>query len=360
MIGAGPAGAASAYLLAKRGRRVLLLERSAWPREKVCGGCLSASAVDCLRNIGLAQILLHATPVTANVIHAGLKAVRLPGESVYAIARDRLDAGLVSAFESIGGTFVSGASASVLQQGDEPLTRRVRVLFQGETLELSGRLVLACDGLGGSSVSNQPWAAWSVAPDAYLGVGATISGEAFDLAPHEVHMHLGKGGYVGAVRYVTGNIHLAAALDPRTVRATGGPASLVGTILRSCGRDFDETALQFKGAPTLTRCRAHLGGHRVLAVGDSCGYVEPFTGEGIAWALRSAIEVTRLLPDEWEADVPTRWEAAHARSLRTKQVLCRAVRFTVRRPLLAGAALELLRRAPSLARFITRPSEVST
>ena len=41
-----------------------------------------------------------------------------------------------------------------------------------------------------------------------------------------------------------------------------------------------------------------MAGYRVMVVGDSCGYVEPFTGEGMSWAIRGAIAVTSVLPNE--------------------------------------------------------------
>ncbi len=42
VIGAGPAGASTAILLQRAGWRVILVEKSSYPRQKVCGECLSA------------------------------------------------------------------------------------------------------------------------------------------------------------------------------------------------------------------------------------------------------------------------------------------------------------------------------
>jgi flavin-dependent dehydrogenase len=358
VIGAGPAGAASAYLLARRGWRVLLLERSTWPREKVCGGCLSASAVACLEEIGLSRLLSEATPIHSSVLHSPRAAIQLPVQSSYAVRRREFDADLVNAFEAAGGTFVSEASASLETAGDSSGLRTVRTRIDGQSFPVRGRIVLACDGLGGSSLSAEPWARWSIAPGAYVGVAATVSQSLCAIASNEVHLHLGEGGYVGAVAYAGGEVHLAAALDPQQIRSVGGAANLVTNILHGCGRNVSATHLSLKGVPTLTRRREQLGGHRVLAVGDSCGYVEPFTGEGVAWALRSAIEVTALLQHDWSELVPARWGAAHRAALGRKQALCRAVRFLVRRPLLAGAAIEVLRHAPGLSAFVTRAAGV--
>ena len=53
VVGAGPGGAITAQSLARRGASVLLLDRQAFPRWKVCGGCLSAGALGALEAAGL-------------------------------------------------------------------------------------------------------------------------------------------------------------------------------------------------------------------------------------------------------------------------------------------------------------------
>ncbi|HEY9899614.1 MAG TPA: FAD-dependent monooxygenase [Pantanalinema sp.] len=52
VVGAGPAGAVSATLLARRGHRVLLLDKARFPRDKICGGALSPAALPILERIG--------------------------------------------------------------------------------------------------------------------------------------------------------------------------------------------------------------------------------------------------------------------------------------------------------------------
>ena len=73
VVGAGIAGGATAAMLAQRGWRVLLVERSVWPREKVCGGCLSASAINALHEIGVDSAIGRAEPTTSVVWQAGAR-----------------------------------------------------------------------------------------------------------------------------------------------------------------------------------------------------------------------------------------------------------------------------------------------
>src|SRR5215213_5227549 len=55
VIGAGPAGSAAALLLARQGWDVTLIEQHRFPRDKVCGECLSAMGIDVLRRTGMAE-----------------------------------------------------------------------------------------------------------------------------------------------------------------------------------------------------------------------------------------------------------------------------------------------------------------
>ena len=63
VIGAGPAGSVTARELARRGRRVLLVDRATFPRSKVCGGCLNGAAIRTLERLGLGRVLEGALPL---------------------------------------------------------------------------------------------------------------------------------------------------------------------------------------------------------------------------------------------------------------------------------------------------------
>src|SRR5215467_12594139 len=60
VVGAGPAGAATAILLARRGHRVTLFDRARFPRDKVCGEYLSPEASRILDRLGVLEAVEHA------------------------------------------------------------------------------------------------------------------------------------------------------------------------------------------------------------------------------------------------------------------------------------------------------------
>ena len=58
VVGAGPSGATTALLLARRGHEVVLVDRARFPRDKACGEGLMPPGVDALRRIGLYETVL--------------------------------------------------------------------------------------------------------------------------------------------------------------------------------------------------------------------------------------------------------------------------------------------------------------
>ena len=105
----------------------------------------------------------------------------------------------------------------------------------------------------------------------------------------------------------------------------------------------------------MTRQRRALGGHRVLVLGDACSYVEPFTGEGIAWALRTAAAIVPMLPaagGSWPGDLPRRWLEVHRGVVGRQQWLCRALRPMMHAPALAAAGIAVGNVIEPLRRFI--------
>jgi flavin-dependent dehydrogenase len=374
VVGAGVAGGIVAANLSKLGWRVLLLEKSKWPREKVCGGCLNAKAVAMLETAGLRSVLRGSQSINNVAWYVGNQSLEMDAPGGVAILRSELDERIVASAVERGCAFYSGVKAKLLPADDSQPTAPTPILplstrggsEESRTLELrhsSGtvnvhaNVVLACDGISGTLLADEPWANWSVARGGWMGVSTTCESWPSNAEAGCIHMHVGSVGYVGLVRVPDQKIHLAAALDPAATRNAGGPAALLERIIRSCGCETPKALSEnsFRGTPTLTRHRKTLAGHRVLAIGDACGYVEPFTGEGMAWAIAGAQAAISLLPSPgapWPADMPMRWQQAHQSIVGKNQFWCGLLKPMMHHPTFASAGVAVGRIIPMVARFL--------
>ncbi|MGE3820906.1 MAG: NAD(P)/FAD-dependent oxidoreductase, partial [Isosphaeraceae bacterium] len=162
---------------------------------------------------------------------------------------------------------------------------------------------------------------------------------------------------------------LAAALRPEAVRLAEGVGPLVERILMEASFPPvpDVARLSWKGTPSLTRTARRVACDRVLRVGDAAGYVEPFTGEGMAWALSGGSRLAALLGTAQGADprvVERAWVDLHRREVTRTQLVCRAARLTLRTPWLTRSLVRVLSVCPRLAnpliRSIHRPRHSAT
>lgn len=375
VVGAGPAGSVAALCLARSGASVLLLERADLPRRKVCGGCVGPGALALLERLGVAGSLPRAGGrlFSAVEILAGSSRARLELGDSTAITRTTLDRLLVDAAEEAG----AGVRDGTRVYGVRPTADGVEVRLSrpGSSEErLRAAVVVDASGLGGlPPVGDGVFGtAEEVAPDARVGVGAVFAGRGTnrtsgpapspgasrpvgDAGPAEgvLRMVVGRGGYVGMVTVEGGRLNVAAALD-RPFLAEHGPEGAVRRILAEvrCTLPDNDPELGWKGTPALTRRPASTAWSRVFRVGDAAGYVEPFTGEGIGWAVSSGVLVAPFVLDAvaGRPEAAARgWRWTHDRLVARRQRVCRALAVGLRRPRLAGAVVAVLSVAPALA-----------
>jgi len=184
-------------------------------------------------------------------------------------------------------------------------------------------------------------------------MGAVFDGGAAPVGPGELHMIVGRVGYVGLVRLEDGRLNVAAAVDAEQLR-TRAPAAVVDAILAECGRGplGGAPELGWRGTPALTRTATNLGEPRLFRLGDAAGYVEPFTGEGMCWALSGA---TALVPivlravSDWTPALLRSWESYQDGLADRSKRLCRVLAWSLRRPPLVNTAVAVLQVAPFFA-----------
>jgi menaquinone-9 beta-reductase len=364
IVGAGPAGGVSAAILASRGWRVLLVDRAIFPREKTCGGCVNARAAQMLRDLGLESVLHSAEPLVRFDLNIQSRQLHCPIPTGFAISRSELDSAIVGEAQRRGCVFISGISASLIPANPDAPLRQVTLRSGASTVTVGAPLVLACDGIAGTLLDSEPGVAWQTAKNPWLGISTILEPSGSAIKSGTVQMNLGRGGYVGLAKLSDGRLHLAAALDPRACQSAGSAGQLIQKILSEARQlsPADLNSAKFFGIGRYTRQRTRLGSHRVLAVGDAVGYVEPFTGEGIAWAIEGAREATNLLPDpaaDWPQTLPQLWANRHYCAIGRHQWRCRTLRYLARRPTLAASALAFVSAFPvipdTIAQWVCRP-----
>jgi flavin-dependent dehydrogenase len=172
-------------------------------------------------------------------------------------------------------------------------------------------------------------------------------------------MVLSRDGYVGVSRIREREYNVAAAVDRKVLLRTT-PAKIVAGILMHAGIAFQSGLLSahWRGTPPLTSRPKHVAAERVLLIGDAGGYIEPFTGEGMAFALEAAAAITPLAAEavqSWRPGIAESWEMLHREMVRDRQRTCQQLAWILRRPWAAFLTVGICRALPGIAeRLINR------
>lgn len=359
VIGAGPAGAMAAHSVAAMGRSVLLVDRCAFPRPKACGCCINRAALGLLSAAGLHDVpaQLGATELREFRVVAGGRACSIPVPGGAALSREALDMALLDRAVDSGARFLPETTAVVA--AEDVGGRWVDLAQPSGRRAVHARVILVADGLAGGALRNEPACRADTWPSSRVGLSAILEESPAWCRPGVITMACAAAGYVGLVRLEDQRVNVAAALAPEWIRSCGGAGPAVAALLTRAGVGAEGALGQvvWRGTPALRRRRRRVAAPRVLVLGDSAGYVEPFTGEGIAWALASGAAVAPLAVagvEHWTSDVMAQWEQRYQRLIARRQGLCRLVSKAVRCPALTTAGIRLLSWFPGLAAPIVR------
>lgn len=354
VVGAGPAGAMAAREAARRGVKVLLVDRAHFPRHKVCGACLNGWTLATLSAVGLGALVanLGAVPLRDMHLQAWGRQATFPLLDSMALSREALDASLIDAAIEYGVHFLPSTLARLESVKFD--SRSVHLRQADQEISATAKVVLAADGLAGTLRTSDRTIRPVSSPVSRMGVGATLAPSTTAYQAGTVYMACGDGGYAGLVRLEDGRLNIAAALDPVAMRRHGGPGAAVASLVRQAGLPLIEETdtVSWHGTPLLTQQPSRIAGERLFLLGDAAGYVEPFTGEGIAWALASAVTVAPLTEQavrSWGSDLMRQWTILHRATIANRQWTCRTMAFVLRHRLLAEVVTAALSWAPSLS-----------
>jgi menaquinone-9 beta-reductase len=357
VVGAGPAGSLAARQLAARGVQVLIVDKKSFPRWKVCGACLNGPALGVLRSVGLGQLSADLGGIELDALELSLygRVVRLALPGGVALSRRRLDTALVDAAIAVGAQFLPETQATVT--ATQAGVRKVQLVQHGRMITAAARVVLVAAGLGQTCLADDPVVQTRTAVRSRVGSGCVV-GDYPDAYPEKtIFMAVGQGGYVGLVRLEDGSLNVAAAFDRGFLRSSGGPRAAASLVVAQAGLP-PVPALRdaaWQGTVSLTRWTWPIAGERLFLLGDAAGYVEPFTGEGMAWALMSAQAIEPLAwqgIDGWHPSLASAWAALHWQLVGRRQRRCRGLAMVLRHLWLARPAFEVAARIPRMAELI--------
>jgi len=343
VIGAGPAGAFAALLLARKGVRVLLIEKEKFPREKVCGGCLNYGVMTLLKNYDVGEVISKSDPTALEqfTVQTRYAKGKLKIGGGVAVSRSLFDSELVAMATSVGVTFLDCVSGHV--QDDLSDSRSVLLRNRGSDLLVKAKIVLVACGLNNRALPELGAPEVIVDSDSRVGVGTILYNSAL-CERGTISMLVSSRGYVGMTRLAGDQIDLAAALDIKAIKKAGGVTQLVNSIRKECRAHAipELPDADWRGTPTLSRHVKIPAVTRMFMVGDAAGYVEPFTGEGINWALSSSSLVVPIVQQalkQWSPALISHWSNTYRDQIAKRQRVCRFVSHILRYPVLITPAL---------------------
>ncbi|MFG2295710.1 geranylgeranyl reductase family protein [Streptomyces sp. NPDC048603] len=322
VVGAGPAGSSTAYHLAVQGRRVLLLEAQRFPRDKVCGDALTQRAVRVLAAMGVLDLLPPPERMRGLRVHMRGRGRRdftygaYPGADSHCLVVPRrlLDEAICARAVAVGSELWDGAvvTAPIVEGGR---VVGVRVCRDGRPVDVRAAAVVAADG------ARSPLArAVGLLPEGDLGVGVRGYLTALDGLPdlQEVFLPLddvaGRDllpsfGWINPTCASEANIGVALFRPGYEARAEHVLQNFLARLSTgSTGRKALDGRLRGEWATAPLRLDFSPGrcaGDGILLVGDAAGLVNPFTGEGISYALESGRTAAEVIDRGLTRD-PTR------------------------------------------------------
>jgi len=374
VVGGGPAGATAAFQVARAGLDVMLVDRARFPRDKTCGESVSPGGIRRLESIGLSlrtlsssSAMVPAFPIRGMRIHSPAATsfqgrYRNPENTSGAVLRRLdLDAALLRAAKERGtrvleGVEVLGVTESSLEGGEV----RARVVGTSSEVRIAARRIIVADGRSSflarqlgflePAETRSPRFAVRAHCDGIEGLG--------DLA----EMHVGSRGYCGIAPLSGSAANVCFVVFGRTVALK--PDAMASGFRRHV-LSFPGIAPRFQTARVVSPVRA-IGPLRLrsravssgafVACGDTTGFLDPFTGEGITHAIASGAACAEAVADSVRGDMSA--FAGYKRRLvemRGSKPAAAKLLFTlITRPALANGTARLLARAPRLADALVR------
>jgi len=328
IIGGGPAGTAAAITAARRGARVLLLERGRFPRHKVCGEFISPEGVALLSGLGLEDVVARAPRIAiARIFAEGSAAEAVLSPAAASISRYELDHALWRRAREAGPDCREQVEARAISgSGPFSITTSAGDFTASAVINASGRW----SNLRRSRLSRpqrEKWVGWK----AHFRENESPS----------VDLYFFADGYCGVQPLGDGQVNACAMVRATSAESIQQVLALHPKLAER-SRRWQQVSETVATSPLVfAPPQAEEGG--ILFAGDAAGFIDPFVGDGISLALRSGAMAASDLQAVWEGKISASGAAAAYRSRYEREL----------RPLFRNAGW--LRRLASVPRVLRRP-----
>jgi geranylgeranyl reductase family protein len=312
IVGAGPAGATMALMLAGSGLEVTVIDKDRFPRDKICGDALSGKVVSILKRMpdGIFEEFLEKVPKTPSYgirfVSPGLHTADIPFKPGipglppgYICPRREFDAFLVSKIKDCGNIrLIEGEKVVQIRREDDS------VIAVTDQSKVTGRMIAGADGVH-SAVRFMLAHDKPSREQLCTGVRAYFEGVAGFHPEHYIELFFLQEllpFYFWIFPEVNGRCNAGLAILQTDISSTRVNA---GAMFDEIIRLHPEIAPRFAGARMVGRAEAHalplgtrpgpFSGDRFLLLGDAASLVDPFTGEGIGNAMASGEVAARVV-----------------------------------------------------------------